>query len=165
MLRFFLGNAERMLANLCLAGLVLVLSLQVAFRYGLGLGLSWSEEVSRFCFVFFVYLSASLAVQKATHLRVGFFVDLAPEVARVWIRLAGDLIWTIFNILVVISGVLLVERMIRFPVYSTSLFLPLAWIYAVIPLAHLLMILRLAERYWRHGLGASAAVGGEPEKC
>ena len=156
MLRFLDDNAERILANLCLAGLVLVLALQILFRYGLAIGLSWSEEVSRFLFVFFVYLSASLAVQKGTHLRVSFFVDLLPDALRGWVRLVGDLVWTAFNALVVVSGVLLVERMLRFPVYSTSLFLPLAWIYAIIPLAHLLMILRLAQRYWRHGLADPA---------
>ena len=50
---------------------------------------------------------------------------------------------------VVAAGVMLVTRTLKYPVYSTSLFIPLAYIYLVIPLAHALMILRILERQWR----------------
>ena len=51
------ARLELILSNVTLAMLVLVLILQVVFRYGLQTGLTWSEEVSRFAFIWFVYLS------------------------------------------------------------------------------------------------------------
>ena len=50
--------------------------------------------------------------------------------------------------LVVVSGWVLVKGMIAHPVYSTSLFLPLSIIYAVIPLSHALMIIRIVQTWF-----------------
>ena len=140
-----LGLVERNVSNAALALLVLVLGLQVFFRYVLQTGLSWSEEVSRFLFVGFVYLSASYAVQKGTHIRVSAGVDCLPARLRRSAYWIADLIWIGFNSLVVASGILLIKGMIAHPVYSTSLFVPLSVIYVVIPLSHALMILRIVQ--------------------
>ena len=142
-----LDGFELVVSNLCLASLVIVLAAQVFFRYVLHTGLSWSEEVSRFTFIWFVYLSASLAAQRGTHIRVTMFTRWFPGGERVALLLA-DAVWIVFNAFVVIAGVLLIQRTMRYPVYSTSLFMPLAAIYSVIPLAHALMILRIVQRQW-----------------
>lgn len=157
---------ELVFANLTLALLVVVLALQVFFRYVLHTGLTWSEEISRFAFVWFVYVSASLAAQRGTHIRVTMFLRWFPGGRRYPLLLA-DIIWIAFNAFVVWAGVLLIERTLRYPVYSTALFLPLAWIYLVIPLAHALMILRILQRqwnHWRHGAPLIAdEAGAGPE--
>lgn len=144
-----LDNIEQWISNLCLAALVTVLGLQIVFRYVLGIGLSWSEEVSRFLFIWFVYISASLAARAGTHVRVTAFVDMLPPSASQIVRVVADLIWIAFNAIVIVSGVLLFQRMMAHPVYSTSLTLPLAWLYLVIPVAHALMIMRILQRIGR----------------
>ncbi|HAR52601.1 TRAP transporter small permease [Roseovarius nubinhibens] len=150
---------ELVFSNLSLALLVVVLGLQVFFRYVLHTGLSWSEEISRFAFVWFVYISASLAAQRGTHIRVTLFIGWFPGGRQIALLLA-DAIWIAFNACVVVAGILLIQRTLAYPVYSTSLFLPLAWIYSVIPLSHALMILRILQRqwdYWRHGIPVIAS--------
>ena len=144
----FVSRFELILANASLAALVLVLAAQIFFRYVLHIGLSWSEEISRFVFVWFVYISASLAAQRGSHIRVTLFARLLPVPDR-FVFLLADLVWVIFNAFVVAAGAMLVTRTLKYPVYSTSLFIPLAYIYLVIPLAHALMILRILERQWR----------------
>ena len=157
---------ELVIANLSLVLLVAVLAAQVFFRYVLQTGITWSEEVSRFAFIWFVYISASLAAQRGTHIRVTLFTGLIPGGERVAILLA-DAIWVFFNAFIVVAGILLMRRMFQYPVYSTSLFLPVVWIYAVVPLAHALMIIRILERQWRcwrHGEPVIAeGHGGGPE--
>ena len=142
-----LENLERKVSNVCLAALVVVLAMQVFYRYVLQIGLSWSEEVSRFLFIWFVYVSASYAVQMGTHIRVSFFVDLLPQRMVRAVQILSDVIWVGFNLAVIISGILLIKSMIEFPVYSTSLVLPLSAIYVVIPLAHALMIVRIVQAH------------------
>lgn len=144
----FVSRFELILANASLAALVLVLAAQIFFRYVLHIGLSWSEEISRFVFVWFVYISASLAAQRGSHIRVTLFARLLPVPDR-FVFLLADLVWVVFNAFVVAAGVMLVTRTLKYPVYSTSLFIPLAYIYLVIPLAHALMILRILEQQWR----------------
>ena len=143
-----LNNLERNISSFCLATLVVVLTLQVFYRYVLQIGLSWSEEVSRFLFIWFVYVSASYAVQMGTHIRVRFFVGLLPGRLARAVKIFSDLLWIAFNLAVVVSGVLLVRSMIEYPVYSTSLVFPLAIVYLVIPLAHILMIVRIVQALW-----------------
>ena len=60
-LAYVFNRLELVIANTSLMALVVILAAQVFFRYVLHTGLSWSEEVSRFAFVWFVYISASLA--------------------------------------------------------------------------------------------------------
>ena len=144
----FLANVERDVANVSLAALVLILGLQVFFRYVLQTGLSWSEEVSRFLFVGYVYISASYAVQRGTHIRVNVGVDLLPVRLKRPARFVADTVWIGFNALVVVSGWVLIKGMIAHPVYSTSLFLPLSIIYVVIPLSHALMIIRIVQTWF-----------------
>lgn len=155
---------ELVFSNLSLALLVGVLGLQVIFRYVFQIGLTWSEEVSRFAFVWFVYISASLATQRGTHIRVTLFLRWFPGGRNLALLLA-DAIWISFNLFVVAAGILLIQRTLAFPVYSTALFLPLAWLYSVVPLAHALMILRIVQRqwgYWRHGIPVIASEAAAP---
>lgn len=77
-----INQFELVFANLSLALLVLILGAQVFFRYVLNTGLGWTEEVSRFAFVWFVYISASLAAQRGTHIRVTLFIRWFPGVKR-----------------------------------------------------------------------------------
>lgn len=158
-LRPMLENFERNISNICLTALVVVLALQVFFRYVLQIGLSWSEEVSRFFFIWFVYLSASYAVQAGTHIRVSLGVDLLPDRLKRPARMLSDLLWIGFNMIVIVSGVQLIATMVRYPVYSTSLLLPLSAIYVIIPLSHALMIVRILQSY-RDGVGTWRPPGG-----
>jgi len=157
---FAAGRFELVVANLSLALLVVVLAAQIFFRYVLHVGLSWSEEISRFAFVWFVYISASVAAQRGTHIRVTLFARLLPLNERLTFILA-DIIWIIFNAFVVLAGLLLIQRTLAYPVYSTSLFLPLAYVYTVIPLAHALMIVRIIERQWRSWKYGIPLIAGE----
>lgn len=156
------GRFELIVSNLTLAMLVLVLAAQIFFRYVLHIGLSWSEEVSRFAFVWFVYISASLAAQRGSHIRVTLFARLLPINERI-VFLIADIIWIIFNAFVVVAGILLIQRTLKYPVYSTSLFLPLAYIYTVIPVAHALMIIRIIERQWRSWTEGIPLIAAEAE--
>ncbi len=146
MSRYF-DDLEKIVANVSLAALVLILAAQVVFRYILNIGLTWSEEISRFCFIWFVYISASLAAQKGTHIRVTVLTPWIPGGQRASLLIA-DMIWIAFNVAVVIAGLQLMLQVSRHPVYSTTLFLPMVYVYAIIPLAHALMIIRIMQRQW-----------------
>src|SRR5690606_896946 len=144
-----LDDTAHMISNLCLAAIVVKLSLQLVVRSGLATGLPGRGAVSRLIFIWFVYVSARVGALVRTHARLTAFGNLSPPAAIRAVRIAADLIWIGFNAIVVVSGVLLFHRMLKYPVYSTSLLLPLAWIYLVIPVAHALMILRILGRLGR----------------
>ena len=147
-LSYLNDNLETIVANFCLVILVSLLGLQVFSRYVLQMGLSWSEELSRFSFIWFVYISGSLAVQRGRHIRITALVDRFPSQIKYGIRVFADLIWVFFNGVIVVAGIMLVNKMIQHPMFSSSLYISMAYIYSVIPLAHALMIGRIIQRHY-----------------
>ena len=140
------NNFELYVANISLALMVAMLALQAFARYILQVGIPWTEEVSRFSFIFFVYITASLAVFRGTHIRVTILTDHLPEGVRKVVDFAGNLVQIAFFLTASGAGLSLVADMVEYPVFSTSLLLPLYYVYFIIPLSYFLMAVRLIQR-------------------
>ena len=95
-------------------GLVLVVAtsitiLQVFFRYVLKVPFIWSEEITRFLFIWIVWLGAALAVPRGKHMVIEFVRDLFPEPWPIRIKIATDLLALFFLAVVVVKGISLVN--------------------------------------------------------
>lgn len=126
--------------------MVIMLALQALARYVLEIGIPWTEEISRFSFIFFVYISASLAMMRGTHIKVEFLLMRLPVSVRKIVVTVGNMAQIVFFTSAGIAGLLLVRQMIAFPVYSAALIIPLHYIYVIIPIAYFLMAIRLLQR-------------------
>ena len=73
-----LGIGDMIVAGLFGAA-ILVVTAQVVWRYAFNNSLVWTEEASRYLFVWMTFLGAALAVKEGTHIRVTAFVDDLPE--------------------------------------------------------------------------------------
>ena len=62
-----------------LACLVVLVFMQVVLRFVFSSGIAWSEEMSRYLFVWSVFLSIAVAVKQKSHLMMDYFVN---KVAR-----------------------------------------------------------------------------------
>lgn len=144
--RYLWTNFELCVANTALALLVLMLFIQVTARYAFQTGLAWTEEISRFSFIYFVYVSASLAVFRGTHIRVEVVVDRLPERLRRAVTLLGTVVQIAFFVTAGVAGTRLVLDMLAYPTLSPALLLPLYYIYFIIPLSYFLMAVRLLQR-------------------
>lgn len=145
-IRYLWTNFELCVANAALALLVWMLFIQVVARYVFHAGLAWTEEVSRFSFIYFVYVSASLAVFRGTHIKVEVVVNLLPEKIRHGITALATVIQVVFCLVAGIAGARLVLDMIDFPTLSPALLLPLYYVYFIIPFSYFLMAIRLIQR-------------------
>jgi TRAP-type C4-dicarboxylate transport system permease small subunit len=67
-----------LLMVLCLAGMVVLVFGNVVLRYGLNSGITSSEEVSRWLFVWLVFLGAIVALRERQHLGVEILVRRLP---------------------------------------------------------------------------------------
>lgn len=143
------GNFERIFSIFLISIVVFTLGLQVFFRYILGASLAWSEELSRFAFVWFIYISASLAAQKGSHIRVTASLSLFPDYLRKHIIILADIIWVMFNVVVLYQGVKLVNHMTKFRFVSGVFQVSLAYIYIIIPLSFFLMTIRIIESHYK----------------
>ena len=97
-------NLEEYICCALLGVIMTLLMMQVCYRYFGGKSIAWSEEVSRFLFLYLVYFAASLAASKNLHIRVTAQLKLLPKLGQMLLLLTTDIIWLIFCIIVVTVG-------------------------------------------------------------
>jgi C4-dicarboxylate transporter DctQ subunit len=147
--RYVEGLSDRLnrIAEWALAALVTVTVLsvtaQVIFRYGVQSSLTWSEEVARYSFIWAIFLGTSVAARRGQHIGVDAFVALLPRALQRWLRLANLLICGGFFALFTYVCVLLVQN--AFTQRSSSLEIPIAWVYASAVIGAVLTVLHLVN--------------------
>lgn len=130
----------------CAAGaLVIAVSVvvlfQVLMRYLFAQPNPWSEEVSRFCFIWLSLLGASLAVEKRSHFRFDQVVrKLAPRVRRA-VEVAAAAVVLLFAFLLIGTGIALMD--LTMGERSAALDLPVALVYAAAPVSGVLMVIHM----------------------
>jgi TRAP-type C4-dicarboxylate transport system permease small subunit len=149
-LRRLYDNFERYLSIVLIGVMVACLIAQVGARILWGGSIAWAEELSRYCFIWAVYIGAAMAAQRAAHVRVFAHLMLAPVRIRLTFRIIADAVWTIFNLFLTIVCTGLVLKAIKFPETSPTLGLTVGYLEAIIPLSALLIAWRTVELYIRH---------------
>ena len=148
-LRRLYQDLEQYFCAFLMVLMVFCLGAQVFFRFVLNASLTWSEELSRFAFIWLVYMGAVLGAKERIHIRVTAFHHLLPARARGWVIPAADLLWVSINLTFAWQGALQVGHLLRFSYISPALQWNMALIYAIVPLGFLLMSFRIVEGYWR----------------
>ncbi len=67
---------------LCLAGMVVLVFGNVVLRYGFNSGITFSEEFSRWLFVWLTFVGAALAMRDHAHLGMDSVISRLPPAAR-----------------------------------------------------------------------------------
>ncbi len=92
-LKFLDDKFEMSICVVLMSTMSLLLFVQVIMRYVVGRSLSWSEELSRYLFIFFVYAGISYGVRMKRHVRVEAFTLWLPERTQAWIRVLSDVLF------------------------------------------------------------------------
>lgn len=87
-----LFNGIQILLGVMLAVMIALVFLNVILRFFFNSGLVWSEEVSRYVFVYVIYLGAIVAMKENAHLGVDTFIKNAPEKLKWLLFVVGRVI-------------------------------------------------------------------------
>ena len=142
----FLDGYHRLLRQLMAATvaiLIVPVALQIISRYtALIPAWIWTEELSRFLFIWMIMLGSMIGVREGTHFVVDVLPDLAPR-ADALLQIVSSLFVLVFALVFVWWGV----QFVRFGWDQTSELaeLPMAFIFAAWPLAGLTWVLFLGE--------------------
>ena len=118
-----------------------VVLLQVLMRYLFAYPNPWSEEVSRFCFIWMSMLGASLAVAHRSHFRFDQATARLPPRARKAVETSAATIVLLFAFLLIGTGIALMD--LTMGERSAALNLPVALVYASAPVAGVLMAIHM----------------------
>lgn len=144
-----LDQAEEFICAVLLVGFVSLLFAQIASRLLFGYTIPWGDELATHLFVWFAYFGAVVAAKLSAHNRVSFQFGFFPPVVKKVCEALADLLWVAFNLYFAwLSVDFVFFRMNRFW-QSQTLGLPMSYFYAVLPLAFVLMSVRIVINNWR----------------
>jgi TRAP-type C4-dicarboxylate transport system permease small subunit len=129
----------------CVAVLVIPVSLQIVSRYTqLIPHYIWTEELSRFLFIWMIMLGAMIGVREGTHFEVDVWPELGPR-ANAALRIVSHLFVLVFAVVFLYWGM----RFVSFGWYQESELaeLPMPFIFAAWPLAGATWMLFLGESF------------------
>jgi C4-dicarboxylate transporter DctQ subunit len=158
-----LDNLESYLCQILLVFFVCLLFLQIVLRivfsaihslsyyigflehYPLPASLPWGEELSRFAFVWFVFLGATYAARLAAHNRVTFQFKIFPKIIGDLSTLLSDIVWIVFNCVMVYYSISVIKEGFEYPEYSPTLDWIMSYIFMIFPIAFSLMTIRIIQ--------------------
>ena len=145
---------EEGLCCIMLGAMILCLMAQVAARMTLGTSIAWTEELSRYTFLWSVFLGAALVAKRGAHVHVTAQFLWMGDKARMVFRVIGDIIWVCFLIFIAFSSLPVIEEGFEFPEISPTMGFAKAWVESIIPLSFVLVAWRVVADYyirWKNG--------------
>ena len=139
----FLDNFEEYFIVWTLALMTILVFAQVVMRYVFHNSLAWSEEMSRYLFLWCSWIGASYAVKVRSHFRVECFVNAIKGQARKYYELVILVIWFLFSVGMTWYGTNLIIFMHESGQISSAMQIPMTIPYASVPVGCALMSIRL----------------------
>jgi TRAP-type C4-dicarboxylate transport system permease small subunit len=126
---------------------VSVTFLQVILRYGFSHSLAWVDELSRYAFIWLVFLAAAAAARHGTHIAITIIEDLVAPSMRRGLMILADLMLIAFAVLVGYGGYQLMQ--LNWTTTSPASGLPIAWVQLILPLFGILTALFATAHLWQ----------------
>ncbi|MEZ9865125.1 TRAP transporter small permease [Vibrio breoganii] len=140
-------HLEAALGSALLAGVVLLITLQVVMRYVFENALSWSEELTLWTFIWFIWFGISYAFKERKHVKVTFFQDLMPKKVKAVMEVVIDIMIIAFLLTMAYQSYKLMSLPYVMSQKSVVLNLPIPLLYASAPVGSLLSVYRIAQHY------------------
>lgn len=145
------------------AGILIVVLIQVVSRL-IGMPVSWSEEATRYLFVWMVFLGLAAGFRTVESARVVVFIAAIPSVFR---RLAVPIYVSsslLFFVLMGWTGLSLIRQQMMMNEETATLPIPMWVIGLIMPISAVLAILAIFESLrTNRELIALPEVGGQPQ--
>ena len=143
----FLDNyAESTILIITLLLMSVFVGLQVFMRYAMQASLSWSEEISRYLFIYLINIGISYGVKQDRHVSINAFVNIFSAKTKNIFLIISDSLFLIFSLIVVIHGVEVSRIICNFGQKSPAVGLPMWIVYVGTPLGFSLVSIRLLQR-------------------
>jgi|SRR5690625_1857371 len=146
--KHFDDHIETYLSSILLVSFSLLCIIQVVMRYVFNESLTWSEELSRYAFVWFVYTSAAYAVRYQRHVKFNFLVNILRRRSPIYsqlLKIVALLCWIGFLIFLDYFSVKLVMNQYHSEQLSPANQIPMYLVYLGLPIGAFLMTFRVVQ--------------------
>ena len=137
---------QAVLSILLLAALCVFIMAQVIYRYVFNDPLFWTEELSRFLFVWLTFIGFGVAVHRKQEMRVAFFADMFSPRIRQWVSVISYILILTTCATVAFRGYLFALE--SYDVLSVAIELPWMWIFMAVPIGFGLVFVQYTLRLY-----------------
>lgn len=127
--------------------LLIVVFLQIFTRFVLLKPLMWTEEVARFCFIWLIFMGASVNVRKRAHFALDLFSSKLHPRSKIFLSFLVNILVGIFAFSLLILGWTFFKVGINR--ISPTIDISMAYIYAAIPLSGIFMLVYTIESIYK----------------
>lgn len=133
-----------------LSVMTFVVFLQVICRYILHASLSWSEEVSRYCMIYTVFIGVGAGLKAGTHTGVDALVMILPKKIKWTVVFIEKIICLALSAAFFALSVEVVMQLLASGQKSATLFIPIAFAYLAMPIGFFGGIIRSIQNIIKH---------------
>lgn len=138
---------EEFLMTILLILMAVIMGIQVVSRYAFGMSLSWSEEVTRYLFIWSAFISVSLCTKKFLAIKIDQFVKIFSKRGRAVIGLVNLTIQFAFFVYLVPYAWRYLMTTIQSGQVSPACGIPMYYIQSAPLICFSLCVLRIVERW------------------
>lgn len=126
--------------------LILLVFSQFLSRYVFDYTISWSQEFARYLLIWLAWISVSFTIREKKHIRVEILKDLLPKKGQIVVEIIVLILWSFFAVFLAVIGTQFVLDIQSSGQGSPMMGIPMWIIYVILPLAGVLMVLRLIQQ-------------------
>lgn len=134
---------EEYLLVLSLAVSVALVALQIVFRYFINASIPWSEELTRYIFIWQIWLGTSFAQRDGKHLKVEVLYSLMNPAGKKFLSVLSNLIFLSFCVFLTVNGFSLVMNLAHRYSLSPAMEIPLLFVYLSLPVSNFVLSVRI----------------------
>lgn len=146
--RWLDDSLEETLMVITLILMTVIMGIQVFSRYALGASLSWSEELTRYLFVWEGFLSVSYCTKKCISIKIEQFVAMFPRRGKAIFKLVNHTFELIFFFYLIPFAVKYLISAVESGQVSPACHIPMYYVQAAPLVSFVLVAIRIMQRWY-----------------
>lgn len=129
-MKFFNDHLEEFFIIPLMFLMSIIIFIQVIMRYVFQNSLVWSEELSRYMFIWLIYFAVSYTARREKHIRIDAAINLYPKKLRPYIEILSELIVLGFSVFIAVTAVTVFHKITWSGQLSPAMRIPMQYVYA-----------------------------------
>lgn len=146
--RWLDDSLEETLMVITLILMTVIMGIQVFSRYALGASLTWSEELTRYLFVWEGFLSVSYCTKKCISIKIEQFVAMFPRRGKAIFKLVNHTFELIFFFYLIPFAVKYLISAVESGQVSPACHIPMYYVQAAPLVSFVLVAIRIMQRWY-----------------
>ena len=146
-IHFLDESLEESLLIALLIGMTMIMGIEVVSRYVFGMSLSWSEELTRYMFIWSGFLSVSYCSKKCLSIKIEQFVSIFPRRGNAIFKIVNHTFELIFFIYMIPIAFSYMMSAVESGQVSPACSIPMYYIQAAPFVSFILVAFRIVQRW------------------